>query len=70
VPDLLVLGIETSCDDSCVAVVNDAKQVLSSMVSSQVAFHRQFGGIVPEVASRKHLELLPLVLDEALVRLK
>jgi N6-L-threonylcarbamoyladenine synthase len=66
VPDLLVLGIETSCDDSCAAVVNDAKQVLSSVVSSQVAFHRQFGGIVPEVASRKHLELLPLVLDEAL----
>ena len=61
-----VLGIETSCDDSCVAVINDKYQVLSNVVSSQTEFHRRFGGIVPEVASRKHLEYLPLVLDQAL----
>ena len=61
-----VLGIETSCDDSCVAIINDKYQVLSNVVSSQTEFHRRFGGIVPEVASRKHLEYLPLVLDQAL----
>lgn len=63
---MLALGIETSCDDSCVAVVNEEKKVLASVVSSQVDFHRQFGGVVPEVAARKHLELLLPVLDEAL----
>ena len=60
------LGIETSCDDSCVAVINNKHQILSNVVSSQTEFHRRFGGIVPEVASRKHLEYLPLVLDQAL----
>lgn len=63
---IYVLGIETSCDDSCVAVVDDKLQVLSNVVSSQTEFHRRFGGIVPEVASRKHLEYLPWVLDQAL----
>ncbi|MGC8779094.1 MAG: tRNA (adenosine(37)-N6)-threonylcarbamoyltransferase complex transferase subunit TsaD, partial [Candidatus Caldatribacteriaceae bacterium] len=63
---MLTLGIETSCDDSCVAIVSDGGQILSSVVSSQTDFHRQFGGVVPEVASRKHLEILPLVLHEAL----
>jgi N6-L-threonylcarbamoyladenine synthase len=63
---LLALGIETSCDDSCVAVVREDFTVLSNVVSSQTDIHKRFGGIVPEVASRKHLEVLPLVLDEAL----
>lgn len=65
---MLALGIETSCDDSCVAVVDGEKKVLASVVSSQVDFHRQFGGVVPEVAARKHLEFLLPVLDEALCR--
>ncbi|MEN3186509.1 MAG: tRNA (adenosine(37)-N6)-threonylcarbamoyltransferase complex transferase subunit TsaD [Atribacterota bacterium] len=63
---MLILGIETSCDDSCVAVVNGEKTVLSNVISSQVDFHRQFGGVVPEIAARKHLELLFPVLDQAL----
>ncbi len=63
---LLALGIETSCDDSCVAIVREDLAILSSVVSSQTDIHKRFGGIVPEVASRKHLEILPLVLDEAL----
>lgn len=63
---MLVLGIETSCDDSCVAIIDAQQRVLSNVVSSQVDFHRHFGGIVPEVASRKHLELLPFVLNKAL----
>ncbi|MDI3542831.1 MAG: hypothetical protein PWP57_434 [Candidatus Atribacteria bacterium] len=61
-----VLGIDTSCDDSCVAIINDEHKILSNVVSSQTEFHRHFGGIVPEVASRKHLEYLPSVLDQAL----
>lgn len=64
--DFLVLGIETSCDDSCVAVVSKDFGILSNVVSSQVSVHREFGGIVPEIASRKHLEVLPLVLHQAL----
>lgn len=63
---LLVLGIETSCDDSCVAIVNERFEILSNVVSSQADVHRAFGGIVPEVASRKHLEVLPWVLHRAL----
>jgi N6-L-threonylcarbamoyladenine synthase len=49
-----------------VAIINDEHKILSNVVSSQTEFHRHFGGIVPEVASRKHLEYLPSVLDQAL----
>ncbi|MBI4861940.1 MAG: tRNA (adenosine(37)-N6)-threonylcarbamoyltransferase complex transferase subunit TsaD [Candidatus Riflebacteria bacterium] len=63
---LLVLGIETSCDDTSVAVVADGRTVLSSVFASQVAVHAPFGGVVPELASRSHLEALPGTLDEAL----
>ena len=52
-----VLGIETSCDETAAAVVVDAKEVLSSVVSSQVELHARFGGVVPEIASRAHVEL-------------
>lgn len=61
-----VLGIETSCDDTSCSILKTPNQVLSNVVSTQVDFHRRFGGVVPEVASRKHLEFLPLVVDEAL----
>lgn len=63
---LLVLGIETSCDDSCVAVVDECFRIRSNVVSSQIEVHRAFGGIVPEVASRRHLEVLPSILHTAL----
>ena len=62
-----VLGIETSCDETAAAVVVDAHHVLSSVVSSQVDLHARFGGVVPEIASRAHVELLTPVVARALV---
>ncbi|MFV0317362.1 MAG: tRNA (adenosine(37)-N6)-threonylcarbamoyltransferase complex transferase subunit TsaD [Microthrixaceae bacterium] len=63
----LVLGIETSCDETAAAVVRDGTEVLSSVVSSQVDLHARYGGVVPEVASRAHTELLVPVTAQALV---
>lgn len=62
-----ILGIETSCDETAAAVVVDGHDVLSSVVSSQVDIHARYGGVVPEIASRAHVELLTPVLAEALV---
>jgi N6-L-threonylcarbamoyladenine synthase len=62
-----VLGIETSCDETAVAVVEDGR-VLSNLIATQVDLHRRFGGVVPEVASRAHVEALNPLLDEALDR--
>jgi len=64
----LILGIETSCDDTACAVVDTGGRVLSSVVSSQLEEHRPFGGVVPEIASREHLRNWPAVLSEALRR--
>jgi N6-L-threonylcarbamoyladenine synthase len=63
-----VLGIETSCDDTACAVLDGRGRVLSSVVSSQLAAHRPYGGVVPEIASREHLANWPLVSAEALER--
>jgi N6-L-threonylcarbamoyladenine synthase len=63
----MLLGIETSCDETAAAVVREGTDVLSSVVSSQVDLHARFGGVVPEVASRAHVELLTPVVAEALV---
>ena len=60
-----LLAIETSCDDTCAAVTDDAR-VLSNVISSQASFHERYGGVVPEVASRHHLELVNPVVDAAL----
>ena len=65
--DTVVLGIETSCDETAAAVVVGGTSVLSSVVSSQVDLHARFGGVVPEIASRAHVELLTPVVAEALV---
>jgi len=62
-----ILAIETSCDETAAAVVEDGRVVLSSVVSSQIDLHVRFGGVVPEVASRAHLELLTPVVAESLV---
>jgi len=62
-----ILGIETSCDETAAAVVANGTDVLSSVVSSQVDIHARFGGVVPEIASRAHVELLTPVIAEALV---
>jgi tRNA threonylcarbamoyl adenosine modification protein TsaD/ribosomal-protein-alanine acetyltransferase len=62
----LILAIETSCDETAAAILRDGHEVLSSVVASQVDFHRRFGGVVPEIASRKHTEAIVGVVDEAL----
>ena len=71
---MLILGIETSCDETAAAVVENGKKILSNVVASQVDLHRKFWGIVPEIASRKHLELIiPIIkesLGEARIKLK
>mgnify|MGYP000035336813 CR=1 FL=1 len=61
-----VLGIETSCDETAVGVVEDGRRLLANVVASQASFHAPYGGVVPEVASRRHVELLLPVLEEAL----
>lgn len=63
---MLVLGIETSCDETAASVVRDGKKILSNIIASQIDFHKKFGGVVPEIASRKHLELINPVIGEAL----
>ncbi|MFO8085872.1 MAG: tRNA (adenosine(37)-N6)-threonylcarbamoyltransferase complex transferase subunit TsaD, partial [Desulfobacterales bacterium] len=63
-----ILGIESSCDETAAAVVVDGTCVLSSVVASQVKIHRPYGGVVPELASRKHMEALVPVVDEALLK--
>jgi N6-L-threonylcarbamoyladenine synthase len=62
----LILGIETSCDETAAALVTDAGAIRSSVVASQAELHARFGGVVPEVASRRHLELVTPVIREAL----
>ncbi|ADL13578.1 tRNA (adenosine(37)-N6)-threonylcarbamoyltransferase complex transferase subunit TsaD [Acetohalobium arabaticum] len=62
----LILGIESSCDETSAAVVKEGREVLSNVVASQVDWHRKFGGVVPEIASRKHVELINPVLEQAL----
>ena len=63
---MLVLAIETSCDETAAAVVRDGREILSSVVSSQIAIHAEYGGVVPEIASRKHLEMIAPVISQAL----
>ena len=62
----LILAIESSCDETAAAVVKDGRDVLSNVISSQIDIHKKFGGVVPEVASRKHLENINYVIDEAI----
>ena len=64
--DVLVLGVETSCDETASAVVRNGREVLSNVISSQIEIHKKFGGVVPEIASRKHVELIIPVIDQAL----
>lgn len=64
--DILILGIETSCDETSASVVKNGRMILSNVISSQISIHKKYGGVVPEIASRKHLELVIPVVDEAL----
>ncbi len=63
---ITILGIESSCDETAAAVVRDGRNVLSNVVSTQILIHRKFGGVVPEIASRKHIEHVLPVIDKAL----
>ncbi|MCX5725799.1 MAG: tRNA (adenosine(37)-N6)-threonylcarbamoyltransferase complex transferase subunit TsaD [Candidatus Saganbacteria bacterium] len=63
---VFILAIETSCDETSVAVVKDGTEILSNVVASQVEFHRKYGGVVPEIASRKHVEVLNILIKQAM----
>ena len=63
---MIILGIETSCDETAAAVVSDGTSILASVVSSQVEIHHRYGGVVPELASRKHIEAIVPVVEEAI----
>ena len=63
---MIVLGIETSCDETSAAVVGDGRRVLSSVVSSQIELHRTHGGVVPELAARQHVTAIIPVVEQAL----
>ena len=65
---MLVLGIETSCDETAAAIVRDGREMVSSVISSQIPIHRRFGGVVPELASREHLDKIVPVVEEAFTR--
>lgn len=64
--DILILGIESSCDETAAAVVKNGRTVLSNIISSQIELHKLYGGVVPEIASRKHIEKINQVIEEAL----
>jgi len=64
---MLVLGIESSCDETAAAVVAGGTSLLSNVIASQIDFHKKFGGVVPEIASRKHIEVIIQVIEQALL---
>ncbi len=64
--DVLILAVESSCDETAAAVVKNGREVLSNIISSQIALHTVYGGVVPEIASRKHIEKINQVIKEAL----
>jgi len=63
---MLILGIESSCDETAAAVVRDGREVLSSVVATQIEMHKLYGGVVPEIASRKHVESVSQLAERAL----
>jgi N6-L-threonylcarbamoyladenine synthase len=65
---MIILGIETSCDETAAAIVRDGRDILSNIISTQIDYHKKYGGIVPEIASRKHQENIIPVIREALDR--
>ena len=62
---MIILALESSCDETAAAIVKDGRQVLSNVVSSQIKIHEKFGGVVPEVAAREHLNSVNMVIEEA-----
>lgn len=68
--DIIVLGIETSCDETSAAVVKNGREVLSNVINSQIDIHKKYGGVVPEIASRNHVDVISYVVNEALENAK
>src|SRR5574342_1279937 len=66
VKDLYIMGIETSCDETAVAIIKNGTEIVSNVVASQIESHKRFGGVVPEIASRHHVEQMTIVLEEAI----
>lgn len=66
--DKIIFALESSCDETAAAVVKNGREVISNVVATQIEIHRQYGGVVPEVAARKHLESINLVVDEAITK--
>lgn len=64
--DVLILAIESSCDETAAAVVKNGREVLSNVINTQIAIHTEYGGVVPEIASRKHIENINPVIRKAL----
>ena len=67
---MIILGIESSCDETSIAVVKDGKEILSNNISSQIEIHKEYGGVVPEIASRQHIKNIATVLEESLEQAK
>ncbi|MCL1843797.1 MAG: tRNA (adenosine(37)-N6)-threonylcarbamoyltransferase complex transferase subunit TsaD [Defluviitaleaceae bacterium] len=65
---MIILGIETSCDETSAAIVKNGRDVLSNIIASQVDLHAPFGGVVPEIAARRHIECIGFIVDEALTK--
>ncbi|MDR0879115.1 MAG: tRNA (adenosine(37)-N6)-threonylcarbamoyltransferase complex transferase subunit TsaD [Clostridioides sp.] len=64
--DIITMAIESSCDETAVAIIKNGREVLTNIISTQIETHKKFGGVVPEVASRKHIENIDIVVEEAL----
>lgn len=64
--NIYILAIETSCDETAAAVVKDGREVISNIISSQIELHKEYGGVVPEIASRKHIEVISYIIEDAM----
>ena len=64
--DVYILAVESSCDETAAAVVRNGREVLSNVIYTQIALHTEYGGVVPEIASRKHIEKINQVIEQAL----
>ena len=64
--DVYILAVESSCDETAAAVVKNGREVLSNVIYTQIALHTEYGGVVPEIASRKHIEKINQVIEQAL----
>jgi N6-L-threonylcarbamoyladenine synthase len=68
--DIFIMGIETSCDETAVAIIKNGKEIVANVVASQIESHKRFGGVVPEIASRHHVEQMTIVFEEAMNQAK